>query len=176
MTITWYTSCDYQLYALAPLSWFALYKFPKYGILWNIILLVFAVLFPVFNNKVLGHIHLYQLLYATNFRTLMQGWVWHYWSPTNYMQTYIMGILVAYVLRKYPKLNLGGRIGESLIWFGTVMSCLTILYWQKNFIDPGYQFDKFNGNEMPLYLLTHKIMFLPAYAWLVYACETGRGG
>ena len=164
------------MYALAPIVFLVLYKSPKLGVVWNLVLLLMAVLFPLFNRMVMDLPHIYELLKVPNLQKLMIGWATHYWSPINYFQTYIIGILLAYMVRHKPKIYLGGTIGEVFIWIITSFTTMGILYWQRNFFNTSYTFEALNGLELHVYLVFHKLLYLSGFAWLIYACTTGRGG
>ena len=167
---------DFQLFAFSPVIFLALYKYRKYGVIWSVFLLIVSILVPVFNRVVLDLPHLYEAISHPNTYKVMIGFNVHYWGPINYIQTYIIGMLVAYGVRHKPNIYLGGRIGETLIWIGTILMTVSMLYWQRNFMVPGYPYEALNGLELPLYLLSHKIIYLSSFAWLIFACVTGRGG
>ncbi|XP_054166940.1 uncharacterized protein LOC128964376 [Oppia nitens] len=106
----------------------------------------------------------------------MEGFARHYWQPFNYIQTYIIGMLTAYAVRYHPKVYLGGRYGHITLWIITICMTTSILYWQRNFVMPGYLATNFNDYEIPLYLLIGKPFYLTSFVWLIYCCSTGRGG
>ena len=139
-------------------------------------LLFIVVMIPLFNRAVLHLPHVYEVLNEPNLQLVMRGWSIHYWGPINYFQTYIIGILVAYMVRRKPTIYLGGKVGEVLIWITTIFTSLSLLYWQRNFLLPGYCFEALNGLEVYVYIVFHKLLYLSSFSWLIYACCTGRGG
>ncbi|XP_054166939.1 nose resistant to fluoxetine protein 6-like [Oppia nitens] len=174
--ITWYSSLDFQLYALAPIAFLVLYKYPRFGLIWLFILLIFGILLPIFNHQILEMPHVYQVITWPDTVQAIDGFARHYWQPFNYIQTYIIGMITAYAVRYHPKAYLGGRIGHMFIWIFTICMTFSILYWQRNFVMPGYLAINFNDYEMPLYLLLGKPIYMLSFVWLVYSCSTGRGG
>ncbi|XP_054166938.1 nose resistant to fluoxetine protein 6-like [Oppia nitens] len=176
LAITWYSSLDFQLYALAPIAFLVLYKYPRFGLIWLFILLIFGILLPIFNYQILELPHVYQAISWPDVMQTMEGFARHYWQPFNYIQTYIIGMITAYAVRYHPKAYLGGRIGHMFIWIITICMTTSILYWQRNFVTPGYLAYDFNDYEMPLYLLIGKPIYLASFVWLIYCCSTGRGG
>ncbi|CAG2177616.1 unnamed protein product, partial [Oppiella nova] len=102
-------------------------------------LLVIGIVIPPFNRFVMGDLHVYEILNHQNAKQLMLGWGTHYWGPLNYIQTQIIGMLLAYAVRYHPKAYLGGPIGHVIIWFTTFLITLGHMYWQKDMIMPGFK-------------------------------------
>ncbi|CAG2120131.1 unnamed protein product, partial [Medioppia subpectinata] len=94
-------------------------------------------------------------------------------GPINYVQTFIIGMLLACAVRYRPNVYLGGTIGHLILWFGTACITLGHMYWQRKMIMPGFQYAE---GEQLLYLIIHKPVYLTWFAWLIYATCTGRGG
>ncbi|CAG2102495.1 unnamed protein product [Medioppia subpectinata] len=172
MTITWYSSMDFQLYAMAPIAFILLYRYGRRGVYMVIGLLLVAIGLPVFYKFVMGHIHVYEIISHTNAREIMLGWKTHYWGPINYVQTFIIGMLLSCAVRYRPDIYLGGTIGHLILWFGTACITLGHMYWQRRMIMPGFQYAE---GEQLLYLIIHKPVYLAWFAWLIYATSTGRG-
>ncbi|CAG2183181.1 unnamed protein product, partial [Oppiella nova] len=103
----------------------------------------------------------------------MLGWRTNYWGPLNYIQTQIIGMLLAYAVRYHPKAYLGGPIGHVIIWLTTFSITLGHMYWQKDMIMPGFEYGPY---EQYLYLFFHKPLYLSWFAWLIYGTSTGRWG
>ena len=131
---------------------------------------------PLFNRIVMNWPHVYEFFRHENLQELLIGMSAHYWWPINYLQTYIVGIMIAYLVRHKPNIYLGGRIGELFIWITTAFISFGLMYWQRNFVVANYPFEALNGYELHIYLLVHKLIYLPWFAWLIFACCTGRGG
>ncbi|CAG2102496.1 unnamed protein product, partial [Medioppia subpectinata] len=114
-----YSSMDFQLYAMAPIAFILLYRFGSKGVYMVIGLLFVAIGLPVFYKFVLGHLHVYEITSHPNLREIMLGWSTHYWGPINYIQTFIIGMLLACAVRYRPNVYLGGTIvfGHNLSWF-----------------------------------------------------------
>ena len=164
---------DFQLYAMAPIAFLVLYKLGRKGVYWLLILLVIGIIIPPFNRFVMGDLHAYEILSHQNAKQIMLGWKSHYWGPLNYIQTQIIGMLLAYAVRYHPKAYLGGPIGHVIIWLTTFSITLGHMYWQKDMIMPGFQYGPY---EHYLYLFFHKPLYLSWFAWLIYGTSTGRWG
>ncbi|CAG2120272.1 unnamed protein product, partial [Medioppia subpectinata] len=166
-----YTSADFQLYAMSPLAFLALYKMPRFGVLWNVFLLAIGISIPLILRFAP---HIYEGFAADIVSDNIKAWSHHYWSSLPYIQTYIIGILMAYAIRRHPKAYLGGRIGETIICLVTFLMTFGICWWNKDFLHFSYRYTRLNGYELHVYLLVHKVFYLSGFCWLFYACATGR--
>ena len=171
-----YASADFQLYALSPIALLVLYKSPKWGILWNVLILMFGVSIPLIMRYWFQIPHIYEGFSSNDTKMNLSAWTYQYWSCLPYIQTYIIGILTAYVIRKYPKAYLGGRIGESIISMIAFTMTFGIVFWNKNFLHFSYRYTRLYGYELQVYLIVHKAFYLSGFVWLFYACATGRAG
>ena len=169
-----YASADFQLYALSPIAFLLLFKRPKLGIFWNLILLAFGMAVVPFTVYVLGVPHVWPAFTANDIENVQLSWQRHYWGTQSYVQTYIVGFLVAYAIQRHPNINFGGRYGELCIWFATIGSTIGLMWWQKDFLDFGYAYGGLFGYEAPIYYTFHKPLYLAGFCWLFYACATGR--
>ncbi|XP_054166937.1 uncharacterized protein LOC128964372 [Oppia nitens] len=171
----WYASADFQLYALSPIAFLALYKMPKIGVIWNFVLLIIGISIPLFMRYGMADMpHIYESFTWDNVIGNINGWQWQYWSFFPYVQTYVMGMLLAYTIRRHPNAYLGGRIGEAFLWLITLSISFWIVFWNKDFLQFDYKYDGFYGYEMHAYLVLHKVCYLTGFSWLIYACATGR--
>lgn len=171
-----YASADFQLYALSPIAFLVLYKIPKIGIIWNLILLLVGMSVIPITRYVFGVNYMFDALAADNIINTQLSWQRHYWAFQPYIQTYVIGILVAYAVRHKPRVYLGGRIGELCIWIITCGMTCGILWWQKDYADVSYKYERLFGYEKSVYLIFHKVIYLSGFSWLIYACATQRAG
>ncbi|CAG2101243.1 unnamed protein product [Medioppia subpectinata] len=169
-----YSSADFQLYALSPLAFLALYKMPRFGVLWNVFLLAIGISIPLITRFHFNIPHIYEGFSTDSTSSNVSGFTYHYWSSLPYFQTYIIGILAGYAIRRHPKAYLGGRIGETIISLATFSMTFGICWWNKDFLHFSYRYTRLNGYELHVYLLVHKVFYLSGFCWLFYACATGR--
>lgn len=169
-----YASADFQLYVLAPIAFLWLYKRPKWGLIWNLILLFIGMSIIPFTIYVIDVPHLWPAFKSETIEHIQLSWQKHYWSAQPYIQTYIIGILTAYAVRRHPNVYLGGRVGELFLWLASIGSTFGVMWWQKDFIDFDYKYEGLFGYEAHVYYLFHKLLYLSGFVWLFYACATGR--
>jgi hypothetical protein len=81
----------------------------------------------------------------------------------------MLGMLLGYLLRHKPDLYLGGKIGETFCWIFSLSMSFGAMFWHGNwFLEPP------NQTSLYFYLLFSKIFWCVGWAWIIFACATGR--
>ena len=94
-----------------------------------------------------------------------------FYLPNNHASAFFMGMLMGFVTRRYPNVYLGGKVGETMIWCVTWSMTIFSLIWHNNFWEK-----EPTQLNLHLYLAFGKLFWISGWAWLVFACSTGRAG
>jgi hypothetical protein len=86
--------------------------------------------------------------------------------------SYILGILLGYLIKYKPNLYLGGRIGESFIWIITIVITFWGIIWNKDFMKFDYNLTQ---TELLFWIGLDKYMWTAFWFWVIYMGATGRG-
>lgn len=98
----------------------------------------------------------------------------HYLYATDQLIVpFIIGSLIGYLLSRRPKMDLGNRFTQYVIWVGMLMLPLIAVEWNDQQFHPleGH----FSDFSFISWLLLSKIMWSLGFGWIVYATATERG-
>ncbi|XP_054166924.1 nose resistant to fluoxetine protein 6-like [Oppia nitens] len=173
--VTWYISTDFQLYLIAPIFILVLYYYPIVGIIWTLFFgVTLGSLIALAPKYLLGIPHIFEGYRTLNFDTMVSSLSHHYWGIEPHFQVYTLGLLLGFMVKKYPKLNLGGYIGESVLWIVTWSMTGYALFWHRNY----FRVTEYvvNNNEILLWVSLSKLCYSAGWMWAIYACCTARAG
>ncbi len=121
--------------------------------------------------------------------------IFYTWPAHHHLGPFAAGILVGYLIRKHPKIYLGGSIGETILSVVFVgLSCLGF-YWTQDMLkspeSPSGGSEGGSGagglaaaalspgsSDLEVYLNVSfgKLMFVAGFLWIFYLCCTNRSG
>lgn len=166
----WYISADVQLFLLTPLVLYVLFKKPFFG---RCLILCLILLSIVSTGVVTFMDHLPPTLIFDNpdpnsrkpFGNLILV------KPYPHAAPYLIGVMTGYFLHQKPDFKLTKR-STLLGWCFSTMFILIALFitWQWN---QGYPPSAFFGS---LYAAFFRSLWAASMAWVVIACNSGKGG
>ena len=179
----WVTSC-FHLVLLAPIIILPMYHYRSYGFIWAIILLLggsAASVAHIILEKVpfMNQIGAMSSILENSFYSIFYTWPFiHHIGP------FVAGMLVGYLIRRAPKLWLGGRIGQIILSALFIGSTVFSFLWTESMLRGGVELgDLITGpkeptfeSKMEVYLnvTVGKVMFVSGFLWLFYLCCTNR--
>ncbi|CAG2116817.1 unnamed protein product, partial [Medioppia subpectinata] len=132
-----YISSDYQLYILAPIVFLVLFRWPRIGLLWNIVVILIGIFIGVAPRVLFDIKHYFEYQFDTLWST-QNSVILYYWRPDSHVVSYAIGILCGYLIREKPNLYLGGRVGEVFLWISCTTSTMLSIYWDLS-LHRGYR-------------------------------------
>ncbi|KPM07579.1 hypothetical protein QR98_0060760 [Sarcoptes scabiei] len=103
--------------------------------------------------------------------------IFYTWPFYHHISTFALGMLVGFLIRRYPNLYLGGRFGESLlsiifltltfygfVWTGEMLSSKSNFFETIN--------ESRTNLEIFLNVSVGKLMFCSGFLWIFYFCCT----
>jgi hypothetical protein len=160
-----------QLLLIAPIFIIIFYKKQIYGT-YAIITAIILGLFVSVSPKILFGIKHY-LQFWDRDSTLCSNtnsFVYFYLTPNNYGISFFVGIAFGYMLRKKVLFT---RSQEIYSWILSLLMIITVYFWHNSF----WRLDK--SEPLLNVFLWHsigKLLFCLGFAWILYACCSGRGG
>lgn len=101
------------------------------------------------------------------------------WPFIHHVGPFTAGILVGYLIRRHPKVYLGGAFGETLLSIVFVGLSALGFYWTQDMLKSSSDIVSLpNGNSIEVYLnvTVGKLMFCAGFLWIFYLCCTNRSG
>ena len=159
-----------HLYLIAPLIFISLYAKPKLGIILSVLGILIGVIASMM-PRILGFTHYYEWRDFDTFGDMAAALRWQFYGTHMHLAPFMLGMLLGYVLRKWPKVYLGGIIGETFIWIVTGSMSIWAYFWHSNwFIEPPGFINLILWNSIG------KLLWVSGIAWMIFACSTGRAG
>jgi len=162
-----------QLFLIAPIFIIIFYKKQIYGI-YVIIIAIVLSLFASISPKILFGITPYLQLWDHNLDSAdfpsANSVVYYHFTPNNYGISFFVGIAFGYMLRKKVVFT---RSQEIYSWILSLVMIITVYFWHNSF----WRLDK--SEPLLNVFLWHsigKLLFCLGFAWILYACCSGRGG
>ena len=158
---------------LSPILLLVIFNFPRFAISWSLLWVVVTSVLSVIVRVVTDSPFPFETFQRTSLWIVYDSNMLYYFRTDQHIVGYILGILCAYLIRNYPNVNLGDRIGELTVWISTWFITFVAMYWANQFWLYDYHI---TYTEILWYLGISKLMYLCGWFWLVYACSTGRAG
>ncbi|CAG2102300.1 unnamed protein product, partial [Medioppia subpectinata] len=168
-----YISTDFQLYAVAPAVFLVIYHCPRLGVVWNVLAIMLGMFLCIMPRVIRGIAYILEMPFGESLWAGTRAMQAFYWRPDTHVITYMIGILLGYLIRRKPDLYLGGRVGETFLWIACPTISFASMYWTNHLFDSYYPL---TYTELLLWLALSKPLFMMGWCWLCYACATGRGG
>ncbi|XP_026326744.1 nose resistant to fluoxetine protein 6-like [Hyposmocoma kahamanoa] len=172
---SWYLSVDTQLFFIAPVFIYSLWRWRKLGpTLLGLGLFVSLLIPSIITYK--DRLDATILFFAKEFTDIVSN----YYFKEAYIRThmkmtpYFMGLLTGYILHRIQTENYQlSKLMKVFGWttsivLGTVTTFSISLFYQE-----WYQY---NTIEAAAYISLHKLTWGIANGWLIIACVTGNGG
>lgn len=97
----------------------------------------------------------------------------HYLYATDQLVVpFVLGSLIGYLIARRPKMNLGTRFTQYVIWVGMVLLPTAAVEWNEQFNPLEGHFSNFSFLS---WFVLSKLMWSVGFSWIVYACATERG-
>ena len=172
---TWYLSAEFQLFLFAPIVLIFLYRKPKltmYGLGSLTILGCFTTLMPVLWGKRPANNLLNSWVEDTE--QLYDDMYYYLYPPYAHVSAYALGILIGYVMRKYPDQcqNLS-KLKVTAIWIVSIGLGVFAFTYNKDWNKPGKDPSDF---ELLFYVATKSLVISGFTCGVVFNCANGYGG
>nr|XP_021182728.2 nose resistant to fluoxetine protein 6 [Helicoverpa armigera] len=172
---SWYLSVDTQLFFIAPIFIYSLWRWRIFGpVLLSVAILISLVVpaFITYQDKLDPTL----LFYAKEFTDIISNFYFNeaYVKTHMKMIIYFMGILTGYVLHRIQTENYQfSYVLKTFAWIislvlGTVTTFSVTIFYQE-----WYQY---SAIEAAAYISLHKLAWGICNGWLIIACATGNGG
>lgn len=109
--------------------------------------------------------------------------IFYTWPFIHHIAPYALGILVGYLIRRHPKIYLGGWFGETALTVVFVGLSALGFYWTQDMLKSNTDLTALaTGNgakstlEVYLNVSLGKLMFCAGFLWIFYLCCTNRSG
>ncbi|KAL0839333.1 hypothetical protein ABMA28_016072 [Loxostege sticticalis] len=172
---SWYLAVDTQLFIIAPIFIYGLWRWRRAGP----IMLGLSIVASVFVTAIITYkddLDPTVMVYAKEFTDIISN---HYFNKVyikTYMKmtTYFMGLLMGYILHRVQTENYEfSRLLKISAWIcniilGTVTMFIVTIFYQDWYT--------YNNIEAAAYASLSRLSWGIANGWLIIACVTGNGG
>lgn len=167
LTHTHHLGIDTELFAVAPIMIFGLWRWPRKGLF--TLLLVGAIgtaarYYTTIVNQLSNYIY-----FGTNIQRLFRTADYMYSFPPHRSTVYIMGILLGYCLRKYRGIQLT-KTQLRLGWIVATACVFASLLGPAPMGDINYQY---NTTHAAIYAAFAPIAWCIFFAWIVFVSHNG---
>jgi hypothetical protein len=159
-----------HLHIIAPLIILPLYRFPKYGLIINILAIIFGLFLNV-SPKLLFNIDpIHQITH-----TFQKSMSYYYLHTEQYLTSYAIGVLFAYLCLKHRNIYLGGKLIETISWIIFPMISVSVIYWNEYLYELVLN-NQDNQLSALLYTSVGKVLFVSGFVWIIFATYSNRVG
>lgn len=118
--------------------------------------------------------------------------IFYTWPAHHHLGPFAAGVLVGYLIRKHPRIYLGGAVGETVLSVVFVGLSVFGFYWTQDMLrlpEAGAEGGVSGGGlaatvlspgpsdiEVYLNVSVGKLMFVAGFLWIFYLCCTDRSG
>lgn len=171
LTHTHQLGIDMQLFAVAPLLVYPLWRWPRAGAAMLALLAAWSTALRhrvVLDNK-LATIVYFGMPVSQMFKTASMSYI----LPTHRLTVYIMGLGLGYALHRVPESYQFSRAWAAVGWLVAAPLGLLPVFGPWEAATPGYQYD---AHEAAQYAAFAPILWSGFVCWGVLACARGAGG
>lgn len=98
----------------------------------------------------------------------------HYFAATDQlMVVFVCGLFIGYLIKCKPKINLGARLSNLVLWVGMLVLPFISTSWNEGFKPLEGNFSQFS---FVTWFVLSKIMWAAGFGWVMFACSTDRAG
>lgn len=174
--MTWFLSSNFQLCLIAPALVIALYKWPKFGLKLNVLLILSSVLLIV-SPFILFRVNTYyELTRLSSFKSLTTSIFSYHMNTLQYVCSFAIGLLAGYGIKNKSQLCIPVLIENHVypvLTFLALTALPLILIWNNTL-------NLFNDSPSELNAVLFfglgKFIWSASLAWIWFACCTGRAG
>ncbi|KAH8331979.1 hypothetical protein KR067_006582 [Drosophila pandora] len=167
LTHTHHLGIDTELFAVAPLLILGLWRWPRRGLAFLLLLCTVgtaARYYTTIVNQLSNYIY-----FGTNIQRLFRTADYMYSFPPHRSTVYIMGILLGYVLRKFQNAKLSS-LQLRLGWLGATFCLLASLLGPAPMGDINYVY---NSTHAAIYAAFAPIAWCLFFSWIVFVSHNG---
>ncbi|XP_022828881.1 nose resistant to fluoxetine protein 6-like [Spodoptera litura] len=172
---SWYLSVDTQLFFIAPIFIYSLWRWRKFGpILTSIALFISLIVPAVITYR--DNLDPTLLFYAKEFTDIISNFYFNEAYIKTHMKTiiYFIGILTGYILHRIQTENYQFTfMMKTFGWMTGLILGVVSTFTVTIFYQEWYQY---NALEAAAYISLHKLAWGISNGWLIIACATGNGG
>ena len=121
-------SLDFHMYLLAPIIFLVLYYRPKFGVFWNLFLVLVAIFIALAPRIIWNIPHVFEYTKIDSFWTIGGLMQVYFFRTDSRAMGYVLGMFCGYLIRKKPNLYCGGSIGELFLW----ITCSALTFWSMD--------------------------------------------
>ncbi|CAB3229224.1 unnamed protein product [Arctia plantaginis] len=172
---SWYLSVDTQLFFIAPIFIYSLWKWRKFGPALISVAIIISLIIPsliTYRDKLDPTL----LFYAKEFTDIISNFYFNeaYIKTHMKMIIYFMGILTGYILHRIQTENYQfSYLMKTFAWIISVILGSVTTFSVTIFYQEWYQYSEL---EAAVYISLHKLAWGIVNGWLIIACATGNGG
>ncbi|XP_068083091.1 nose resistant to fluoxetine protein 6 [Anabrus simplex] len=172
MLQSWYLSADMQLFLLAPLVLYPLWRWPTAGKLLTASLLILSVVLPMATIIIRQCPGVY--LVSAGDDQILDYIQYVYFATHNRLSAYLIGLSLGFQLDqlRYRDIALS-RFWVTAGWAVSSVLFMAVIFGPYEMMQMDHPY---NVVEMVAYGGLHRLLWGAAVAWLVFACHTGHGG
>ncbi|CAH0629079.1 unnamed protein product [Chrysodeixis includens] len=172
---SWYLSVDTQLFFIAPIFIYSMWRWRKFGPILLSVAIVISLIVPTVITYQ-GQLDPTLLFYAKEFTDIVSNYYFNEAYIKTHMKlvTYFMGILTAYILHRVQSENYQfSYLLKTCAWITSFVLGTVTIFTVSLFYQEWYEY---NVIEAAAYISLHKLAWGIANGWLIVACATGNGG
>nr|XP_013190090.1 unnamed protein product [Amyelois transitella] len=172
---SWYLSVDTQLFFIAPIFIYSLWRWSRVGPIFLSLSIVVTLAVPCVITY-MDRLDPTILFYAKEFTDFAGNYYFKeaYIKTHMKMVTYFMGILTGYILHRIQSENYSlSRTLKVFAWITSIVLGSVTIFSISVFYQDWYEY---NVVEAAAYISLHKLAWGIANGWLIVACATGCGG
>ena len=174
--MTWFISSNFQLCLIAPALVIALYKYPKFGLTLNVLLILSAILLIISPYFLFQLNTYYELTRLPSFKALTFSIFSYHMNTLQYVCSFAIGILAGYGIKNKSKFSFAGLTEEQLYRALTVLSLnvIPIMFVWNNSLN--LYNDSPSELNAVLFFGLGKFLWSASLGWIWFVCCTGRAG
>nr|XP_027195328.1 uncharacterized protein LOC113789928 [Dermatophagoides pteronyssinus] len=178
---TWWANSCFHLMLLSPLILLPLYRFksPIISIFFLIISIIVGCLISISHLIFYGSPYANQWSKMDSFIYESLYTIYYTWPFIHHISAFIFGILVGYLILDYPKIYLGGKIGECILTIVFVTLSIVGFQWTHTLHKTPSNLAKLlttSASDLEIYLniTIGKLLWCSGFMWIFYLCCTKR--
>ncbi|XP_073967401.1 nose resistant to fluoxetine protein 6-like [Choristoneura fumiferana] len=172
---SWYLSVDTQLFFVAPIFIYSLWRWRRVGPIFLSVSIIVSVIIPaVITYK--DNLDPTLLFYAKEFTDIVSNFYFkqEYIKTHMKLTTYFMGLLTGFILHRIQENDYKmSRLLKTFAWISSIVLGTVTTFSVTIFYQDWYQYSNI---EAASYISLHKVAWGIANGWLIIACATGSGG
>ncbi|XP_013161803.1 PREDICTED: nose resistant to fluoxetine protein 6-like [Papilio xuthus] len=172
---SWYLSVDTQLFFVAPIFIYSLWRWRRIGSVFLALATFISLAIPSYITY-RDQLDPTLLFYAKEFTDFATNFYFKvaYIKTHMKMTPYFMGLITGYILHRIQSENYKmSRLMKIFGWLTSIVLGTVAVFSVSVFYQEWY---KYNKIEAAAYVSLHKLAWSIANGWLIIACCTGNGG